>query len=397
MTEPSDSQVIARYHRRYRLARAGIKLFNAALRPLFPARHSAPVPPPRRILLANYGHLGDVVISTACITILKNVWPDVEIGFLIGSWSRPVLEGHPDIRHLHVADHWFMDRGPQSRVIKAPRYWRSSRRVAREIESVGYDVAVDLRAYMPNAVPILWLANIPVRIAYTSVGFGPLLTHPKEFVFQRKHESEIQTDLLRALPIPEESFVLPAFRPAPATPQSIKEVFELLATAVWKDGAFRVLHVGASVPVRDWPTAHWRSLAERLTAHGCRLVFTGRGTRDRPLIDPVIAGLPNCLNACDKLSFPGLVELIRRAELVYSVETMAGHIAVAVGTPCVGIYGGMSDPRHWSPRPGPKNICVTHVVPCWPCFQYNGCKQMSCLRGLEVESVYSGGELTIGN
>ena len=395
--EPGDAEVIARHRKRYRAARQLAGLLDSTLR-LFIHSRPSPITQPRRILLANYGHLGDVVMSTVCLTILKNAWPDVEIGFLIGSWSRPVLDGHPDIARLHIVDHWFMDRGPAPRPFKAMRYWAVCRRVACEIREANYDIAIDLRAYRPNAIPVIWLAGVPVRIGYTSVGFGPLLTHPQQFIFQRRHESEVQFDLLRILPIPKECFDSPAFRLSPATADATREVDALIATAGWSGQPFIVIHMAASVPVRDWPTTNWQSLTQRLITEGRRVIFTGRGCRDRTLIERVVAGIPQSgsfLNACDKLSFAGLVELIRRTEIVFSVETMAGHIAAAVGTPCVAIYGGMSDPKQWAPRPGPDVRVVTHVVPCWPCFQYNGCAEMSCLRDLPVEDVSGAGLLSM--
>jgi ADP-heptose:LPS heptosyltransferase len=397
LPEPGDSDVIARYRKRYRFARLLINTLDSTLRLFIHSRLPPPITRPHRILLANYGHLGDVVMSTVCLTILQQAWPDVEIGFLIGSWSRPVLEGHPDVARLHIVDHWFMDRGPANRPLKAMRYWSASRRVAGEIRQANYDVAIDLRAYRPNAIPVLWLAGVPVRIGYTSVGFGPLLTHPQQFVFQRRHESAVQSDLLRMLPIPKECLDSPVFRLSPATANATREVDVLLASKGWSGQPFIVIHMAASVPVRDWPTANWQSLTKRLAAEGRRVILTGRGRRDRSLIERVVAGLPDnqdgsILNACDKLSFAGLVELIRRAEIVFSVETMAGHIAAAVGTPCVAIYGGMSDPKQWAPRPGPDIRVVTHVVPCWPCFQYNGCAEMSCLRDLPVEDVIAAEE-----
>ena len=123
LSPPSDAEVVERHRRRYRFARLLARSLDGILGLIARSGSPSKIEPPRRLLLANYGHLGDVVMSTACLHILKSTWPDVEIGFLIGSWSRALLEGHPDIGRLHVVDHWFMDRGPQSRLVKAPRYW----------------------------------------------------------------------------------------------------------------------------------------------------------------------------------------------------------------------------------------------------------------------------------
>ncbi len=391
MIEPSERSILQQHRRRYRVADTAAALMDSVLAVIERSPRRA-IPRPRKILLANYGHLGDIVMSTPCVSILRRVFPEATIGFLIGSWARPVLEGHSDVMRLHVVDHWFMDRGPESRFVKAPRYWRDCLRVAREIERERYDVAIDLRAYKPNAIPVLRLANIPVRIGYTKVGFGPLLTHPRRFVYRRAHETEVQSDLLGALGVSQAEREDAAFL-LPFSESGLAEARRVLADM---SGPYRVIHAGASVAVRDWPVERWRELSERLLRDGCPLVFTGRGRRDRAIVERITAGLSNCINACDALSWAGLVEMIRGAELVYSVETAAGHVAAAVGTPVVAIYGGMQDWRHWAPRPGPRSVCLSNVVPCWPCFTYNGCGDEKCLKGIAVEDVYRAGEAVLG-
>ncbi|MBI5764523.1 MAG: glycosyltransferase family 9 protein [Planctomycetes bacterium] len=390
MTEPSERSILQRHRRRYRVADTAAALVDAMLAVIERSTRRA-IPRPRKILLANFGHLGDIVMSTPCLSILRKAFPEATIGFLIGSWARPVLEGHPDISRLHVVDHWFMDRGPESRFVKAPRYWRDCLRVAREIERERYDVAIDLRAYKPNAIPVLRLANIPVRIGYTKVGFGPLLTHPRRFVYRRAHETVVQSDLLEALGVSQAEREDAAFH-LPLSESGLAEARRVLGDT---SGPYRVVHAGASVAVRDWPVESWRALVERLTREGRRLVFTGRGPRDRAIVEHIATGLSNCINACDALSWAGLVEMIRGAELVYSVETAAGHVAVAVGSPVVAIYGGMQDWRHWAPRAGPGSVCLSNVVPCWPCFTYNGCGDEKCLKGIGVVDVYRAGEALV--
>lgn len=390
MIEPSDRSILQRHRHRYRLNDTCVALFDAVLGIVERSPQPA-IPRPRKILLANYGHLGDIVMSTACLSVLRKSFPDAAIGFLVGSWARPVLEGHPDVHRLHVVDHWFMDRRPESRFVKAPRYWRACAAVAKELHVERYDVAIDLRAYMPNAIPVLRMAGIPIRIGYTKVGFGPLLTHPRKFVYRRKHESAVQTDLLEVLGIPKLVRDKAEFS-LPFSEVGFAQARLHMDGAGWSGKQYRVIHVGASVPVRDWPIESWRALAKRLITDGHRLVFTGRGLRDQRLIGQITHDLSNCLSTCDTLSWAGLVEMIRDAELVYSVETAAGHIAVAVGTPVVAIYGGMQDYRHWAPRPGPTSVCLSNIVPCWPCFTYNGCGDEKCLAGIAVDDVYMAGE-----
>ena len=65
---------------------------------------------PQKILLTNIAHLGDVVVATSVLPVLKSAFPDAEIGFLVGSWSQVVVHDHPMIKWVHSFDHVMHNR-----------------------------------------------------------------------------------------------------------------------------------------------------------------------------------------------------------------------------------------------------------------------------------------------
>jgi len=142
-----DADVIARYRARYRRQDLAFGLFDKILGVFIHSRVSSDSGQPRRILLANAGHLGDTIISTGLLPVLKAAFPGVRLGFLAGSCSRPVLEDHPLLDHTHYLDHWYTSRSPATRSAKAYRYYRHSRpAMVRELRAAGYDAALDLHA-----------------------------------------------------------------------------------------------------------------------------------------------------------------------------------------------------------------------------------------------------------
>jgi len=130
---------------------------------------SIDVPVPRRLLVCVGGHLGYAVLATSVFPVLQASYPEVAIGVLAPSWSLPVFENHAAIRWRHTFDHWKTNRSA-SRLERFLGYRRSAARAVAGIKDVGYDIAIDLYPYFPNAAGILSDAAVPIRIGYTSGG-----------------------------------------------------------------------------------------------------------------------------------------------------------------------------------------------------------------------------------
>jgi ADP-heptose:LPS heptosyltransferase len=383
-----DIEVQQRYARRYAKQERAFRILDWALSWVygFPRQAgSRTLPVPRKLLIANLGHLGDLIIACSLLPALKQAFPQIEIGLLCGSWNRALVEDNANIDHVHYLDHWYQDRRPISRPRKILRYVRSVRSVVRDLHAERYDIAVDLRPWFPNCIPILWLARIPFRLGYTRVGFGPLLTDALTFQYSRRHERDYQLDLLACLPIDRASLEkLPNAWIVP-NPQGRSEVLSLIGHVLPK--RYAVLHPGAGIALKNWDEAGWRALAERLLAQGVVPVFTGLGHDQLSVIARITSGLADAVNGCNRLSWHGLVALVAGAEITYSVDTSVGHIAAACGVTCVAIFGGMQDPAQWRPL-GPRTTLVTNRLLCSPCFQKAGCAHLSCLKNITVDEVW---------
>lgn len=360
----------------------------------FLAGGNAPALPgkPKRILLSNLGHLGDVLISTSVLPVLKSAYPDVRIGFVAGSWAQPILSGHPIVDQIHIVDHWFLNRTTQGMDQKIRRFLKTTQTALREIRALQYDISIHLYSYFPNAIPLTWKVGIPVRIGYSSGGFGPLLTHPVPFHQAGKHESEYQSDLLHLLGIEKKHLDRLKMTLPDPTPETEINLCRVLGWESLDRTPYRLIHMGSGAGViREWPLPSWRALAEKLQADGRMLVFTGIGRRERENVAAATAGLKDCHNLCDQLDWRGFVEAIRKAKIIYSVESSAGHIAAAVGTPCVSIYGGTSDTPRWRPK-GTFCTLVSPDVGCAPRHEVVGSDTIAGIWGITIKRVYDAGE-----
>ncbi len=164
-------------------------------------------PAVRKLPISNWAHLGDVLIAGSLIRPLQTHLPEVEIGFLSGSWNRAAIESLSGVRWLHVVDHWRLSRRPEGLRCKVCRYLADRARALAEIRSVGYDAAIETYQFFPNTCSLLWQAGIPIRVGYTSGG-GPLLTHRLRWIPADRHIAAYHQELLRVL-VPASSLSAP--------------------------------------------------------------------------------------------------------------------------------------------------------------------------------------------
>lgn len=337
---------------------------------------------PQRILLSDLAHIGDVLIATAVLPPLRQAFPDVEIGILVGSWSRQAIEGHPDIAHVHVLDNVFLNRSKSSLFQGIRRHARTWLTALREIRAVGYDTAIDLYFFWPNSVPLLWAAGIPRRIGYGSGGFGSLLTDPHPWIDRERHVAESQCALLGCLGINEDAFAAPRMSIPPLPPGDRDS-----APGGLRPKDYVVLHPGTGSPLREWPVANWVALARALVGDGHQLALTGRGAREAEIIATIAAAVPDAVNFCDSLAWRGFRQVVANACLVVGVESMSGHLAAAIGTPFVSIFSGITRTAWW--RPLGEGAVLTTALDCAPCQRSSGCASMACMSSVSVDEVFA--------
>ena len=342
---------------------------------------------PQRILLSNSAHLGDVLILTTVLPVLKKAFPEAKIGLLIGSWSLQLVQGNPMIDWIHTADHWKLNRADVSMWQKLKRYWHTRRQALREIKDNRYEISIDLYPFFANFIPLLWEARIPVRIGYISGGFGSLLTHPQKWRNLNQHVSDYHVDLLKQLPIEKSHFVKLQYNLPPNECNNEYEVERLLTAASIDLSNYIVIHMGTGNRQKEWPIVKWQTLIEKLHVYGCNLVFTGRGKREADNAQLLMSQLSKCVNACNKISWGAYISIIKRSKLIICLDSLAGHVAGAVDTPCIVIWSGLSNHHHWQPLSESRQI-LRYPMPCAPCYRSHGCMTMDCVHGVQVNDVY---------
>jgi ADP-heptose:LPS heptosyltransferase len=384
-----SKEVRARLQRRYKKQ---LRIFSRLDRTLeyfigkAPVAHPSCLATPRKLLVCNYGQLGDMLITLSLLPALKHAFPSVELGVLCGSWNKELVENEPLLTHVHYLDHWHQVRNSATRAQRIAAYARGLVRTLRELKTVDYDTAIDNRVWFPNAILELWLAGIPVRVGYDFDGFAPLLTHVVRFEFdEARHERENQAAPLACLPIDRSLLDEVPDRWVQFDGNGLEIVAQHMQGA--SPSRYVILHPGASTEVKNWTEDGWVEIARRAIAAGAVPVLTGLGAEQDALTGRIAARVPGTVSLSSKISWQQLGALIAGAQTVYCVETSVGHLASAVGVPCVVIYGGMQILAQWKPA-GRRVALATHDLPCSPCFRKKGCEHMSCLRSITVDQVW---------
>lgn len=388
-----SDEVRSRFWRRYNIQSRVFSRLDRILEYFIgkaPITRSSSLAAPRKLLICNYGQIGDLVMTLSLLPALKRAFPDVELGLLCGSWNKQLVEREPLLTHIHYLDHWNQVRNSATRARNIATYAGALARTLRELKAVGYDTAIDNRVWFPNGILELWLARIPVRVGYDFVGMTPLLTHVVRFEFdETRHERQYQAAPLACLPIDRSLLDEVPDRWV----HSDGDGFDIVAQHMQGTPPSRyvVLHPCASSDVRNWTEDGWAGIARRAISAGAVPVLTGLGAEQDAITARIAAQVPGAASLSSKITWQQLVALVTDAETVYSVDTSVGHLAGAVGVPCVSILSGIVLHAQWKPA-GRRVALATHDLPCSPCFQKNGCEHMSCLQGITVDQVWRAGE-----
>ncbi|MPZ13512.1 MAG: lipopolysaccharide heptosyltransferase II [Chloroflexi bacterium] len=363
------------------------------------ARNPQPrLPLPRnaisKILVIRLDLLGDVVFSIPAIEALAGAFPIARVDALVLPYTAPILRR---VDAVGVLDELDINR------FRRPRGWLHVGdliRLVRALRSRHYDLAVGLSGIMGGVFAALSGARLRVGYAAETYRGCYNVPIPGRRYETAQHEVDYCLDLVRALVPPvevdvptdpiqrtrETSFGSGRVPRIPVSPANARP----LAIA-----PYAVLVPGASNgAAKRWPAPHWSVLGDRLKrVWGLDVVISGSAT-ERPLAESVARGMgsPSDVLAGGS-SIDELIDLLARAVLVVSGDTGPLHVAAAVGTPCVGIYGP-TDPTNTGPLSSEARV-VRLGLSCSPCYDLRSpaeCKlpdrSIACMWGLDPNRVF---------
>ena len=248
---------------------------------------------PKRILLCCQAHIGDAILATSILPVVKSAFPDAQIGFLIHPGSIEILADNPGVKWVHTYNHWKLNRQNLPFWKKLLSYLKSRTQALKEIKANGYELAIDLYPYFPNSIPLLFSANVPLRLGWTSAGFGGLLTHGIDWQDNLGHVVDWHKHLLAMLS-PCQTF-LPLARPEIYTSDETREQWKKVAEKFDIPDNFVAFHIGAGGAHKYWPTENWQQLASHCVKIGRSIVLLGYGKEEQAICATIAR------NKCNKV------------------------------------------------------------------------------------------------
>jgi lipopolysaccharide heptosyltransferase I len=277
-----------------------------------------------RLLICRLSHIGDCIHTFPVANALRDHYPNSLIGWVVERPSAPLLAGHESVDELIVVPR---------RWLKQPGVvWRLRRR----LRQLKFDIAVDPQSLTKSSVAA-WLSGAKVRIGYAGKDGLELSKCLNNQLVTRKapHVVDRYLEVLRPLGIssPQVQFRVPVDEEADAAIGYFLKQQGLL-------DAFAVINPGAGWDSKLWPIDRYAAVAAYLGRRWhLPTVVVWAGDRERQWAEQIVAGSQSHAVMAPPTSLPELASLLRGAQLFVGSDTGPMHLAVAVGTRCVAMFG----------------------------------------------------------
>jgi heptosyltransferase-2 len=316
------------------------------------SRIQHPVSSVKRILIFSFSHIGDAVLSTAVLSPLQKRFPDARISILVGPKVGEVFRGDVRFSELIIYDNHGLHAGLGGKL-----------RLIRELNARKFDLSIDLRdsfwSHLTGGVH--W--GIPLSQRFTSR-------------YRESHAVDRYLCILRARGLESENA-------APKIHLSSEKQWAddfLSRNGVTARDMVIGIHPGGGWPYKLWPTKRFAALGDLLSQKYDARVLVFAGPDEASLQDEVVNSMKSSPILVKDVGLREMAALIQRCYLYVGNDTGPMHIAAAVGTRVVAIFGPTDASR--SGPYGNGHIVIARTVGCNPCHpgsRPGGCKRGNCL------------------
>ena len=338
----------------------------------------------RRVLVIKLQHLGDVLLTTPVFSVLKHLYPGIEVDALIYTETVSMLSGNPCVDTVHEVDRSWKKKGTLHLI-------KQEKQLLQQLKARKYDLVINFTDRWRAA----WLTRFlnprysvsqkysHKRGRWWMKSFTHLYSAPKT----PRHTVEIHLDALRRMGV----LLLAADKKLSFTAGHEAEltIEKFLAEHQLSPKGYIVVHPTSRWMFKGWNHAGFAEVFKQLTLAGYKLVITsGPDKKEIAYVEEIVAKQDfEAVNLAGKLTLKELGALIAKASCFIGLDSVAMHMAAAVGTPCVALFGP-SNEKTWHPWLVRHEV-ITENYSCRPC-NLDGCgggKISECLQTIEPQRV----------
>jgi heptosyltransferase III len=338
----------------------------------------------RRVLVIKMRNHGDVLLSAPVFAALRKRLPDAQIDAYVYLDTLPMLEGHPAIGNFHLYDRKWKSLSVIGRL-------KNELKLLHAIRATKYDLTVNLTEGDRGTLSALY-SGARIRVGMDPQGQGipgkqHLVTHLVRRPSTPRHMVEQNLDALRRIGIFPEDRSL--FFSIPDTARNT--VAQHLSRMGVSEQGYLLLHPTSRWLFKTWPAKRVSSLINTLDADEYPVVLScGPDIRERAMLDEIKHSVrrSRVYDLGGLMSLKELGALIEKSRGLLCADSVPMHIAAALRTPTVALFGPSSE-LIWAPWDNPEATVIAQNLSCRPCG-LDGCggsKKSDCLESLPLEPV----------
>jgi heptosyltransferase I len=332
-----------------------------------------------RILIVKLGSIGDIVHTLPSLAALRHALPHAEISWVVERPAAEILRDNPFLDRLIEVDTKALRRGLMSgETLRAPR------QQLRRLRASAFDIALDFQGLLKSA-SIARLSGARRIFGFSREGLREpasriLLSRP---IFIPKHTHIIRKNLglvngALGIPVPQDAndFEFPIQVDSSHKNEAQRAIGEA-------GSPYAILNPGGGWPTKLWSPERFGELADQIwNSHGFHSLIT-YGPGENELAERVLGSSRSGKARAIGLSIKGFYSLAKHAEVYIGGDTGPTHLAIAAGTPVVGLFGPTEWWRNGSPRI--DDVCVERVdIDCRVDCHRRSCSNWICM-DIEVE------------
>lgn len=318
-------------------------------------------PQVKRILVVKLRSIGDTVLSTPSLIALRRHAPHAEIDILLEDWVAPVLDGFEAVDNVIVLP----------TATSGVENFRSRWALAWALHGRRYGAVFNLHGGTTSTF-FTWATRAKYRFGNANYQYSRMNTHrlssPADFWDRDKlHSAEQQLALIGYSGVPVDD--LPKTR-LTVTGDALRSVESRLNASEISNSRSEIalLHPGTAFFTKQWPAANFAGVAEYLVNNGLNVVAIGSQLESATL-NELSSATRVPITTFENLTLSEITALVSKARIFIGNDSGIAHIAAAVQTPTVVIFGS-SNRTHWRPWTDAPNEIVFNPFDCQPCPGY---------------------------